>query len=254
MIGPARIFLALWLGVEVGMVLSGPPVEAQAKDQVVPNVVIADVLARLAPLSDSSDVLWSEIGGDMISLGVTIPALPADGDGVAALAVTLRDALWSGALGAVSVQPVINGVTLGARLQIAGSPVATLWTLRANSNSLVVLLLLPKDALAGLSAAKASGEPAPEEAPQNLPLAAAPRLAWSCTNLTALSMRIASGEKPRLTLYSYRTEDGGEFTTLEAGDPALANQTTRVVDSQGFFQFADARKALKKMLAASKCE
>jgi len=251
MIGPVRLLLGMWLGILVSLLPSG----AQSSDQTVPNVVSVDVLALLAPVAGTSRVLWSAVSNNMISLGVALPALPADGDRLAELAQTLRNALWSRAIGAVSIRPTIGGVTLGARLQIAGNPVATLWTLRARSNTIDVLLLLPQEGLASLPTPHATGaKPARSDAPRPALPAVAPPGKRICALLSNLSARIASGEKPRLTQYFYRTNGGAEFTTLEAGEPAMTDPTTRVVDSQGFFQFADARRALAKILTSSKCQ
>ncbi|NOX38942.1 MAG: hypothetical protein GXP05_00030 [Alphaproteobacteria bacterium] len=250
MTGAARIFLAMWLGI----LAPALPANAQAEDQATPDTVIADVKALLKPLTSASDVLWSATSGDMVSLGLTIPNLQAGPTGVVLAAKTLRDALWLNANGPVTVQPSMNGVTLGARLQIAGSPTATLWRLRADSNTIEVLMFLPQIALANLTSEEISSAPARQTPSANAPAAEPALTNQPCTLLTALSARIASGDKPRLTSYTYRTGDGIEFTTVEDGDAALIDQTTRVVDSRGFFQFGAARKALNEALASSGCQ
>jgi len=166
MIGWMQIFLSLWLVLQ----LAGAPAAAQTSDQALPNAVVAEVLTLLAPMAvDAPDLLWAEGGQDVLTLGIKISVLPPDSNGVGSLAKTLRDALWLRAVGPVSVQGVMGGVTLGVRVPIGGSAVASFWTVRAGSETLVVLLMLPEELLVGLSAEEPSNEPVAEELPHRHP-------------------------------------------------------------------------------------
>ncbi len=245
----ARWLVAFWL-VVASLTLPG---SAQSQEPVVPRALMAEVGALLEPMTGASTVIWSTANADVVSLGMSIPVVPNDADSTIALAQTLRAALWPRANGPVSVQAVMNGVTLGARLRIANFPASTFWTLRTGTNIVEVLVFLPPDALASLTVdVPSSSAKTPPSAPKvEVEVTLASR---RCALMTGLSTRIASGEKPRLTQYIYRTSNGVEFTTLEAGDPALVDQATRVVDSQGFFQFGTARKALTKIMASSGCQ